>query len=612
MAELKPFFSVVIPTYNRGARLARTLDSLNCQTFTDFEVLVMDDGSTDNTVEILTRFPNLNLRYTWALNSGGPATPRNRGIDAALGEWICFLDADDVWFSHKLETIYATISRLPEVNVVGHDENMVHGEKGVAVRLRFGLKQPDLYRAMLVRGNCCSTSTMSIRRDLLNQHGLRFNVSPDFVIVEDYDLWLNLARVGAKFHFVNVVLSDYLVSQDNISLNWDRAIRNLETLLRYHVYRVQTFETNRDRLWHQVRFQVDLSRMRVAWRARREMVAFGRAIQMALSNPVRFIQHSFAMWNQLRTTKRSVPRMSPQHFVVEKLSQPFRATKSLGRSIGLIAPNSLRVLLYHDVPPDQYTQFAAQLRWLAEHYRFVTPVQFAAMMSGGESCRGKNLLVTFDDGFASNRIIAEQVLNPMGISALFFVVSAFVDIDDIEKSRRFIAEHIAPGMRSDDLPRHWRNMRWDDLEALLEQGHVIGSHSHMHSRLSGVSDSGELAHEIAGSADLLVKRLRTPIEHFAFPFGDIKSFSEAAMMLARQRFRYIHSGLRGDNFGGVSPFAVRRDGASFRLANNEYAVLSNNLIAAFVEGAGDPHYSSSRRQLDSWCAGLRHCADASK
>ncbi len=101
-----PLFSVVIPTYNRAALLARTLESAWAQRFTDFEVIVVDDGSTDGTLEFLKSLG----RRVQVLQQGnrGPGAARNLGVKAAKGNYIAFLDSDDVWFPWTLET-YATL-----------------------------------------------------------------------------------------------------------------------------------------------------------------------------------------------------------------------------------------------------------------------------------------------------------------------------------------------------------------------------------------------------------------------------------------------------------------------------------------------------------------------
>lgn len=284
--------------------------------------------------------------------------------------------------------------------------------------------------------------------------------------------------------------------------------------------------------------------------------------------------------------------MSPHHHLLAGTYYPLAFAKAIGRPLGLASPDSLRVLLYHDVGPQEGAHFAAQLRWLARNWTFVTAERFAAMVSGVEPIRGRNLLLTFDDGFASNRMIAEQVLNPMGIRALFFVVSDFVALENREEARQFLARHIRPGCHVDEFPAHLWNMGWADLEALLEQGHCVGGHTRTHARLSQMSTERDLEREIIASADTLAHRLGVSIEHFAYTFGDLASFSDKALAVARRRFRFIYSGLRGDNARGVSPFALWRDAAT--------AQDSMSLLGAYVEGAADFRYARARAQLARW------------
>jgi peptidoglycan/xylan/chitin deacetylase (PgdA/CDA1 family) len=202
------------------------------------------------------------------------------------------------------------------------------------------------------------------------------------------------------------------------------------------------------------------------------------------------------------------------------------------------------------------------------------------------------LLLTFDDGFASHRRVAEQVLKPMGIRALFFAVSDFVAVVDRDDAREFIARNIYPGLRAADLPTHWFNMGWSDLEALLEQGHSIGGHTGTHARLSQIDMETELEREIVDSANTLARHLGTAIDHFAYTFGDARSFSPGALAVARRRFRFIYSGLRGDNARVESPWTLRRDAAS---PQDPLA-----LLGAYLEGVADFHYARSRAQLASW------------
>ena len=266
--------------------------------------------------------------------------------------------------------------------------------------------------------------------------------------------------------------------------------------------------------------------------------------------------------------------------------------RRFGHFTGYDRSTCLRVLLYHDIAPEEHENIKRQLGWLSRHWTFISPEHFAAVISGKETIQNKSLLLTFDDGFASNLTVAEKILNPMGIQALFFVVSDLVAIEDNEEARQFIVRNVKLGTSMDKLPTYLSNMKWADLEALLEQGHMIGAHTRTHARLSEISSSDGLEDEIVCSADRLENRLGIKVEHFAYTFGDLSSFSSRALRIAQKRFRYVYSGLRGNNTIGTSSFAIRRD--IFTPSD------PNALVGAFLEGGADFLYRSSLNNLDDW------------
>lgn len=269
--------------------------------------------------------------------------------------------------------------------------------------------------------------------------------------------------------------------------------------------------------------------------------------------------------------------MALHHHFMEGLYYPLKAVKTIGRSLELASRNSLRVLIYHDISPEEQPRFVSQLLWLKRSWRFVSPEQFAALSSGAEPVFGRNLLLTFDDGTASQRRIAEEVLKPMGLRAVFFVTSDLVFDRSSEAQRH---------------PGHFSYMTWSDLAALCEQGHLVGAHTATHAQLSEIQAAAELEREIVASADTLARRLGVSIEHFAYPFGDLASFSTRALAVARRRFRFIYSGLRGDNARNASPSRLWRDAVTPR--------DSRALLGAYLEGAADFHYARSRGELTRW------------
>ena len=251
----------------------------------------------------------------------------------------------------------------------------------------------------------------------------------------------------------------------------------------------------------------------------------------------------------------------------------------------------LRVLLYHDVAPWQEERFAAQLRWLSRSWQFKSPDEFASIVTDNRGIHKDSLLLTFDDGFISSRHVAEKILDSMGIKALFFVVTEFASLSQEADYRTFVARNIDPTLTPANVPAHWRNMGWSDLSYLLDNGHSIGAHTAYHSRLSQVADN-DLDAEIVLSADILEQKLGCKIKHFAYTFGDIASFSSAALAVSRKRFDFIYTGLRGINSKNVMPWAIRRDAVT---ADDSFA-----LIGSLLEGGADRFYAQSLKTYESW------------
>ena len=283
--------------------------------------------------------------------------------------------------------------------------------------------------------------------------------------------------------------------------------------------------------------------------------------------------------------------MQLKHHLLSALYHPLKNYNRLLGSLTSKQDKRLRVLLYHDIKTADQSRFEAQLSWLSRSWQFISPSDFGAIISGEMPILKDSLLLTFDDGFYSNRKIAEMVLNPMGIKALFFIVSEFAALSKPEDLYFFISQNIYPGMRFADIPVHLRNMSWKDLEFLIKTGHSIGAHTANHACLKKMSKAN-LEKEIILSANSMEQKLGLKIEHFAYTFGNLASFSPEALELARSRFKYIHTGLRGFNSSRVRPWAIRRDAIN---AND-----SLSLLGALLEGAADFVYSSDLITYESW------------
>lgn len=206
MKGKNPLVSVIIPAYNCSSYITEAIDSVIGQSYKDFEIIITDDGSVDNTKEILRPYLD-SITYTYQDNRG-PAAARNAGILKSKGEYIAFLDADDLWRSKKLEIQVKYLEENPSVGLVCSDAERFDnsgvlsgtklGKMTVAERLTF---EKLLYQ------NYIQTLTVIVKRECIDKIGL-FDESEGSFFVEDYDLWLRIA-MHYEIGYLNQPLAKY-------------------------------------------------------------------------------------------------------------------------------------------------------------------------------------------------------------------------------------------------------------------------------------------------------------------------------------------------------------------------------------------------------------------
>ena len=190
-----PKVSVIVPTYNRANRLEGTLRSILSQTYQDFELIVVDDGSTDNTSKVIESFPS--AQYLPMKKNSGVSKARNIGLACAKGEFICFLDSDDLWKEKKLEIQIHWMESNTDNQVCYTDEIWVRNGVRVNQMNKHRKYTGDIFRHCLAL--CIvSPSSVMIRAKLFNEIG---NFDESLPACEDYDLWLRIA-VKYAFHFI--------------------------------------------------------------------------------------------------------------------------------------------------------------------------------------------------------------------------------------------------------------------------------------------------------------------------------------------------------------------------------------------------------------------------
>lgn len=216
--------SVIIPTYNRASYIRDAIESILEQTYPVFEIIVVDDGSTDNTSEVIRLYGD-RIRYFWQQNSG-PGAARNRGIKEAKGDYVAFLDSDDIWVQNKTKIQMDFFSKHPHLDIIFGDmanfseteDNNMPEIKNPKTHNYFVAHSSDIEQIFdcLIIGNLIPTPTVICRRACISRIGF---FDEKLKIAEDYDYWLRAARI-CRFGFINAVLIKRRRHDDNLINDW--------------------------------------------------------------------------------------------------------------------------------------------------------------------------------------------------------------------------------------------------------------------------------------------------------------------------------------------------------------------------------------------------------
>jgi glycosyltransferase involved in cell wall biosynthesis len=238
-------FSIIIPTYNRADRIAGTIQSVLNQNYTNFEILVIDDGSTDNTKDIVASIQDLRIRYLRKKNEER-AIARNFGVEQATGDYVTFLDSDDSLYAHFLDEALSIIKQYnhPEWFHIAYE---IKDETGKVIRKEN--KRHGQINRTLISGNHLSCIGVFVRKDILEKH--QFNEDPAIIGSEDYLLWLELAS-RFPLGYSNKISACLMQHQSRSVINFDqnqliaRIVKSIEI-----VSRDQTIRKFLNRAWPQ-------------------------------------------------------------------------------------------------------------------------------------------------------------------------------------------------------------------------------------------------------------------------------------------------------------------------------------------------------------------------
>ena len=244
---MKPLVSIVIPTYNRAREIERALKSIVAQTYSNWEALIVDNYSSDNTDDVVKTFNDSRMRLFKIHNQGIVAASRNEGINNAIGEYIAFLDSDDWWLPGKLEISLKYLSR--GADLVYHDFLVATKLKQVifykTARTR-ELRIPA-FDDLISNGNALINSSVVVRKDFLCAiNGL--SEDRNLIAAEDYDAWLRIARLGGIFKKIPHTLGYYWKGGGNLS-SPHRLLENLGAIEARYADAIQKVSQNGTVYW---------------------------------------------------------------------------------------------------------------------------------------------------------------------------------------------------------------------------------------------------------------------------------------------------------------------------------------------------------------------------
>jgi glycosyltransferase involved in cell wall biosynthesis len=210
----KPIISIIIPAYNASKTIQETIQSVLNQTFLNFELIVIDDGSTDSTLDVISQISDPRVTV-FSYPNAGISTARNRGIEKASGDYITFLDADDLWASDKIETQFEALQKNPQAAVAYSWTTIIDKSNNAVRQGSCYEKSGDVYSKILVKNFLDSGSNIMVRKEAIDKIG-RFN--PSLKHAADWEFYIRLAA-EFEFNCVPKFQVFYRVSENTSSCN---------------------------------------------------------------------------------------------------------------------------------------------------------------------------------------------------------------------------------------------------------------------------------------------------------------------------------------------------------------------------------------------------------
>ena len=225
-----PLVSVILPTYNRARLLGRAVKSVLNQTFEDFELIIVDDGSTDDTESVIRSFDDERIKYIRHPMRRGVSAARNTGIKASRGRYIAFQDSDDEWLPKKLEKQVDVFENArPDVGVVYTGMWRIRRDKSIKYypAKEVERKEGHIHDLLISRSLDIATATAMVRRCCFDKVGV---FDENLLAFEDYDLWLRISKYY-RFKYIDEPLIRAFLQEDSITLNADASVTAMEHII---------------------------------------------------------------------------------------------------------------------------------------------------------------------------------------------------------------------------------------------------------------------------------------------------------------------------------------------------------------------------------------------
>jgi glycosyltransferase involved in cell wall biosynthesis len=222
-----PKISVIIPTYNRVHLIGKAIKSVLNQTYQDFEIIVVDDGSTDNTEEVVKSFTDIKIHYICHKHNRGASAARNTGIKVSRGEYIAFLDSDDEWLPEKLDKQMKRFNNeSSEVGVVYTGDYYIDEKDKKVKKVHIPRKEGYIYEELLAGNYIGTPSALLVKKECFTKAGL---FDEDLPACEDYDMWFRIAKYY-KFRYVNDLLVICLIHNNQMTGNSELMIEGIKRI----------------------------------------------------------------------------------------------------------------------------------------------------------------------------------------------------------------------------------------------------------------------------------------------------------------------------------------------------------------------------------------------